>query len=228
MRFKESASVAAVIAAGAGAAAQAGQPTIQGWITADNHYALYAKIDGAITLIGMNETGSSGSSGTYNWSQAESWTITNATDIYIAGWSDKAVAQGLLASFVINGSAPLRSGDAVWNVVSTGVNLGDGSPAPAAAQIGQFVAAANLNGLWAKPYVGGVNGVSPWGGIAGIDAQARWMWAAPTNSRSDTINGGGNFDEYLIFHASVAQTVPAGPSAAALVMIAAVGARRRR
>ncbi len=227
MRPKDSACIAAAIVAGFAAAAQAGQPTIQGWITADNHYALYAKIDGAITLIGMNESGPGGSSGTYNWSQAESWTITNSTDIYIAGWSDKAVAQGLLASFVVNGSAPLRSGDAVWSVIATGVNLGDGSPAPAAAQVDQFVTAANLNSLWAKPYVGGVNGVAPWGGIANIDAQARWMWAAPTEARSDTIDGGANFDEYLIFHASLAQVIPSAPTAAALVLVAAVGRRRR-
>lgn len=200
---------------------------ISGTITADNHYALFARVNGQITLVGGNETGVFGSVGAYNWSVGETWNITNATDLYIAAWSDKLFAQGLLASFMIN-NIPLLSGDARWRVIATGQSLTDGSPYPIASEIAAYVADANANDKWMIPYVGGKNGVGPWNTVAGIDLDARWMWAPSTKSRHDTINGGGDFDEYLIFHMSTGQVIPAAPTA----LVAAAGfvalSRRRR
>ena len=212
-----------VFAAASCVAASASIAQVSGYVTADNHYALFAKIGGVVTFVGANESGSGGSPGAYNWSVAESWTITNATDLYIAAWSDKAVAQGVLATFQVN-NQPLHSGDASWRVISTGVTLGDGSPPPAASQVASFVDAANAGNLWQNPYIGGINGVAPWGGIANISTDARWMWATPTASRSNTITGGWNYDEYLIFHAPV----PAAPTASVFVAGALLIARRKR
>lgn len=219
-------SIAAVCFAVVASSGAVASTSMTGTITADNHYALYATFDGVLTFIGANESGVGGAPGSYNWSMAETWDITGASDIYIAAWSDKSYAQGVLASFDIAGT-PLLSGDPIWEVIATGINLGDGSPAPVASQVGAFVVAADSNDSWGTPHVGGVNGVAPWGGVAGVAAGARWMWAASTVADADTINGDGNFDEYLIFHARVDQ-VPAAPTALAFLGGGLVATRRRR
>jgi hypothetical protein len=205
------------------AAGVATADTITATITADNHYALYTSTGEAFSLIGRNEMGSEGSTGGYNWSQAETWTFEAADFIYIAGWSDDAVAQGILADIRSVNSA-FHSGDARWEVIAAGENLGDGSPAPTISDIASRVAFADLNNTWETPFTGGTNGMNPWGGIAGIDPGINWMWRSSTENANPLI-GGADHEEYLIFR--MPTSVPA-PGALALAGIGCLGLARRR
>lgn len=170
-----------------------------GKVTADNHYAIYTKMGSDVSYIGGNELGAAGNPGTYNWSMAESWSFTPGTAVYIAAWSDKSVAQGLLADFSING-VPIRSGSEGWDVFGTGIDMNDGSAHPDAALIKSQVAHASHNFLWQLPYVGDQNmpSTQPWGKIDGISQEARWIWNG-TDGNTNPLVGGGNADEMLIF-----------------------------
>ena len=201
------------------AAALAG--TVSGWITADNHYALYTGApDGStVSFWGRNELGGGGSPGTYNWSMAEQYNVATPDPyIYIAAWSDDSVAQGLLCDLVANGT-PIRSGDARWEVFATGINLNDGDPAPTLATMGTQIALANSLG-WGPIDVGVANGASPWGAVANIDSSAKWMWHATAGR--DAFNGGFDHDEFLIFRTSIPEPATLGLLAASLL-----GLRRR-
>lgn len=192
-------------------------------LTADNHYAFFTSKKGVVTFVGGNELGSSGAPGTYNWSKAESWTFPAADTIYVAAWSDDAVAQGFLGVLNFLNGDVLRTGDIAWDVFATGIDLDDGSPYPSVGDLAGQVGKADANNAWQKPFVGSTNGVGPWGTVAGIGA-SQWMWAASSNARFNTINGGFDHDEYLIFRAQV--PAPGGAVLAALAGV--LGVRRRR
>lgn len=195
-------------------------------ITADNHYALYTgNAWNDISFVGRNELGSGGSNGGYNWSEAETWNFEPGAYIYVAVWSDDAVAQGWLGQFVFENGPTVLSSSAGWEYVGTDLNLGDGDPAPTVGDVGGWVNLADTNSLWNVPYVGGTNGVSPWGNIAGVSPNAAWTWGNP-NNRTDPLIGGDNFEEYQIFR------MPTGVPTPGAGMTALVGAsmllRRRR
>lgn len=192
-------------------------------ITADNHYALYTTTNTGVSYVDRNELGAGGAPGSYNWSQAESATFTALDYVYIAAWSDDATAQGLLAKVTIGGNS-FNSGHPAWQVYATGQNLGDGSPAPAASEIASYVNLATTNNLWTTPYVGGANGISPWGTVAGIDSSAKWMWYSPNGQ--NTLTPGGNYSEYLIFR--IPTTNVPTPGAAALLGLGGLCMARRR
>ncbi len=101
-------------------------------ITADNHYTLYTGTDSALNFIGRNELNAGGTPGTYNWSVPETHTFNTGPKIFIAAWSDDAVAQGVLAQITGPGGT-YNSGDALWEVFCTGINLGDGDASPSTA-----------------------------------------------------------------------------------------------
>ena len=84
-------------------------------ITADNHYALFTGNTSSVTSVGHNELGYGGSLGSYNWSHAETYNFeVNAGDyIYVAGWSDDAVAQGMIGQFISDSQTSL-SGTSDW------------------------------------------------------------------------------------------------------------------
>lgn len=214
---------AALSVLGAAGAAHAG---VVATITADNHYALYTGNDWTdISFIGRNELGASGSPGQYNWSKAETWNFSPGAYIYVAVWSDDAVAQGWLGEFSIDGGPAILSSDPRWEYVATDLNLGDGDPAPAVSEIGSWVNLADTNLLWDTPYVGGANGVSPWGSIAGISANAKWTWGNP-NERTNPLIGGDNFEEYQIFRMPTGVPSPGG-AALALAGLGMIAVRRR-
>lgn len=175
---------------------------IIGTLTADNHYALYGDRNGAVYSVGGNETGVYGSPGRYNWSEAESFTFTTDAHIYIAAWSDDRVAQGLLGQFQTD-QGSLYTGDAGWEVMSTGIDLDDGSLYPTADLIAQQVDLADTQGLWQTPAVGQNNtsATRPWGAINNIAADAKWTWIGAAGK--NTITQGGNFGEFLIFRNTV-------------------------
>lgn len=213
--------VASAIALTAGLSTIAGAATINATITADNHYALYSSTGGSFTYHGGNELGAGGAPGAYNWSLPETYAFEAGDFIYIAAWSDDSVAQGVLANITADGN-DLSSGHPAWQVTAVNVNMGDGSPHPTAGDIGSRVAFADANNLWETPYVGGANGISPWGTVPGIDSNAKWMWRA--NDGMDTTQGGANYGEYLIFRT----TVPAPGSLALAGLGGLLVARRRR
>ncbi|HZW06118.1 MAG TPA: PEP-CTERM sorting domain-containing protein [Phycisphaerales bacterium] len=203
-------------------AAAANADIVSATVTADNHYALYTGTDDAVTFIGRNEMGAGGTPGTYNWSQPETWSFTTGSYIYIAAWSDDAVAQGLLAQ-VTGLSDTYHSGDARWQVFPTFVNLGDGDAAPTGMQLTAYIADANSGNKWEAPHVGAANGIGPWGAIAGIGSAPRWMWVQ-NPGQADPLQGGSGYGEMLIFRMSV----PAPGAAAALGLGGLAALRRRR
>jgi len=215
--------VAASVGFLAMAAGSASADTITATITADNHYALYTSSGEEVSLIGRNEMGSGGSSGSYNWSRAETWSFEAGEYIYIAGWSDDAVAQGVLANIqALNDT--FHSGDVRWEVIAAGENLGDGSPAPTTTDVAARVAFADANNTWEVPHVGGSNGISPWGTISGIGNNSKWMWRN-FEEDSDPLQGGTNAEEYLIFRMPTSVPAPGALAAAGLLFC---GAARRR
>jgi hypothetical protein len=205
---------------GMGAVANAEQVNVT--ITTDNHYALFSSSGSTFSYHGGNETGAGGAPGLYNWSEAESYAFESGNVLYIAAWSDDSVAQGVLAEFHSDSMGELLSGDPRWEVYGTGINRGDGDAHPDALEVGGHVLFADTNGLWETPFVGDANGVAPWGTIAGITGDARWMWRnAPGDA--DPLHGGSGEGEMLIFRTPV----PA-PGAAAVVGLASLGMLRRR
>ncbi len=196
---------------------------VTGTITADNHYALYSSAGGVFSSHGGNELGAGGSPGTYNWSLPESYAFEAGEYLYIAAWSDDSVAQGVLAEFHSDSLGTILSGDPRWEVYGTEINRGDGDPHPAALEIAGHVTFADAHGLWTNPYIGNPNGDQPWGFIAGVSGDARWMWKA-SNESVDPIHGGSGANEMLIFRT----VVPAPGSMALLGLGGLVGLRRRR
>ncbi len=211
-----------------GCAATAFALPVEVTITADNHYALFTgDVDGnALTLIGNNELGAGGSPGTYNWSLAESFSFDTDDDyIYIVAWSDDYVAQGVLAAFGIDGTSVL-SGDSAWEVFATHLDIDDGAAVPATAAVGAQISLANSSNGWEPTAVGGLNGVAPWGTIAGIDAAARWMWRLAPD-QTDAFAPGHDHGEYLIFRLPIGTDVPEPGTLALLLAPAAIALRRR-
>ncbi len=193
--------------------------------TADNHYSIYATVGGEFVKVGGNETGAAGAPGRYNWSMAESYTFDTSGPIYIAAWSDDAVAQGLLAEINAGDYGTIYSGDARWQVFATGIDLDTGAAHPLATDVAFQIALADANSWWDTPYVGETNasGTLPWAKIADISDDANWMWNATDGG--DALRGGKNHDEYLIFR------LAAIPAPASGLVIAGAGlalARRRR
>jgi len=196
---------------------------VTGTITADNHYSLYSATGSNFSYHGGNELGSAGNPGTYNWSRAETYTFNAGEVLYIAAWSDDSVAQAVLCQFASAGLGTILSGDSRWEVFATNVNLGNGSPHPTATQIANHVAFADSNSLWEGVFSGGNNGISPWGTIAGISNNAKWMWKNVAGD-PDPTQGGSGAAEMLIFRTSV----PAPGSLALLGLGGLAVARRRR
>lgn len=215
-----------ISAAAGGIAVSANAELITGSITADNHYALYSSSGGLFSYHGGNELGAGGSSGAYNWSEAETYSFDAGEFLYIAAWSDDAVAQGVLAQFQSDSLGNLLSGDARWQVFGTNVNRGDGDPHPDASEIAGHVLFADTNALWETPFVGGDNGVTPWGNIAAVSDDARWMWMNSPGD-PDPLAGGAPGAEMLVF-----RTVIPAPGSLGFFSLAGLGGlavfRRRR
>lgn len=218
MQAASFAMVAAGVCVGAGA-----EVITTARITADNHYALFTRGAGGLTYLGGNEIGPSGSQGAYNWSVAETYNAAMGTDIYVAVWSDNSTAQGFLASFQ-SSELSLLSGDARWRVFGTGIASGDYTAHPTVQTMTQQIATADTNNAWEAPYVGGTNGIAPWGTISNISSSAAWMWRANANI-ANPLTSGAVSNEMIIFHAQV--PAPGAVSLAGIGLLAGVRRPRR-
>ncbi len=219
---RKSIAAAGVIAAVAGFASAG---PITATFTADNHYAIFTRSHNTFSLVSGNETGASGSTGGYNWSAAETHLFDATGWVYIAAWSDKSVAQGLIGQLT-TASETILSGDLRWDVLSTGVDRTTGDPYPTVAEMTSWVLAGDDEYAWESPHIGGANGLAPWGTIAGVSGTARWMWRN-SEEVSNPLLGGNDHGELLIFRIPVSAIPAPGP-----IALAGLGglmlARRRR
>ncbi len=174
--------------------------TIDATVTADNHYGLYVGGENSVsTFIGRNELGPTGSPGTYNWSQPESFVfdVNHGDYLYLASWSDDKVAQGLLGQFAISGGPTILT-NSQWEYCLTFEDLDDGDSAPSLANISSNVSSATWSAV--TNYLD--NGSDPWGTVSGISTDADWIWGS-------ALIPGSDYGEYQIFRLKVeADPVP--------------------
>ncbi len=162
-------------------------------LTADNHYALYYGDESGVSFVGRNEMGFRGDPGRYNWSGAETYSFDiDAKDyIYVAAWSDDAVAQGWIGQFV-SGTNTILS-DTSWEVFLTTNNLDDDDLEPTESEL--FAEINRASWALVDDYIN--HGEGPWGMIDGISASADWIWGSELQPGSGT-------GEYQIFRTQVA------------------------
>lgn len=197
-------------------AAPVAAATVTAKVTADNFYAIYlgSRTGQNVRFIGRNELGPGGNPGTFNWSQAETWTFDPlASDyLYIAAWSDNSVAQALIGQFTYTGGQFLTNLTDGWEVTLGNQDLGDNSPAPTVGSLGSVVAAATWNNVQYSLN----HGVSPWGKIAGIADSAKWIWGTPLMNTA-----GSGAGEYQVFRRPLTGITPAPvPVPAPFVLLA--------
>lgn len=156
--------------------------------------------------------------------------------LYVSTASDHAVAQGFIGDFTnTTTNMTTVTGDLIWEVFPAGrylsqMGMGPGpwppSLQPTQAQVDTAILYATTNNLWLTPYIGGLNGVGPWGARPGISSNARWIWHRDPNSPfTDATQESWNHEEFLVFR--IAGAVPA-PGSLALVGAFGVMATRRR
>jgi hypothetical protein len=205
----------AAIAGGliAGPAPAGAAVTITATLTADNHYGLYTgnKEASDLHFIGRNELGIDGSTGAYNWSQAE--TFSKAVDgkavgvnpgdyLYVVAWNDGPFPssdnpQMWIGSFLGSNGKTVVSDAANWQykigpAVKFPFDAASGNAVlPDAAVLASVI--GNKTNPFGNVVAQAVNGTSPWGTIAGVDSAAQFIW-------SDTLIAGSNTDgQFVIF-----------------------------
>lgn len=191
-------------------------------LTADNHYALYSGNEQGITFVGANESEWYGNSGTFNWSEAETFDFNVALGdyIYVAAWSDDRVAQGLIGQFVFD-SGSILTNTSSWEAYLTLNDLDDGASPPSAGEIESEISTA----VWSPITHSASHGADPWKFIGGINNDAQWIWGSELLS-------GNNYGEYQLFRSEIgdvhATPVPATMLLLSSGLIGLVGLGRRK
>ncbi len=186
--------------------------SINARITADNDYALYYGTENgsSITFVGRSNINDT-------WTSAENWSFNMKKEdyIYVATWSDNAVAQGLLGQFVTN-SGPNILTNTNWQVYLTNDDKGNGSFEPTTSEMSNKIAGA----VWSpvSDYID--HGGAPWGTVTGIDLAADWIWGS-------SLLPGSGFGEYQIFRIRadgkvvICHIPPGNPSNAQTITVSA-------
>lgn len=204
-------SLAATLTILASSAAQA--ELVTATVTCDNFYAVYTDSASGLALVGGDANG---------WQSAETWTFDSTGRVYIAAWSDNLVAQGFLAQFASTTIGTLRTGDARLKVYATGIDRDNMFPYPTIAEMTSHISTADKLNRWESTFVGGANGIQPWGVVNGISTSANWVWwAAP--GATNPFTPGSPEGEMLIFSFNVPS-----PAAGLLAAFAPLAGRRRR
>jgi hypothetical protein len=222
------------------------QTPVQVVITADNAYGFgYGDANGLFNYFGGIENPAEGD--IFDCPVGigpEAYTVpagsANAGNyLYIIGYSDKSVTQGVIAQFFRAGAAPVYTGNGAWTACATGQNFNVGTGGPALEAINHRIGICNAkSGDPATSSVGWVDTtLGPNGAVAfgednttdrtsitpgnefkvacGIDAAARWMWYQwdPTGAQDPFIWPGGPQSlakEFIIFRLG-AEHVPEPP-----------------
>jgi hypothetical protein len=201
-------------------------------LTCDNVYALY---------YGTQTSADAFIASDNDWTTTESYNFTLPTNnyIYVACWTDDAVAQGFLAEFNnLDDNTTFYSSDPQWQVTATGINKDTNSANPTLGELTTEIllanAGSNPSGGWVATTAGPANGAAPWGPRPNIDAAALWTWY---DSGLDNSAGapfvGFNHNEYLIFRIPVNATPTDVPEPGSVALFCTAGGlllafRRRR
>ncbi len=110
--------------------------------------------------------------GTYNWSLPETLTFDAQVGdyIYVAAWSDDAVAQGWIGEFKTT-SYNILTNSSDWEFFLINENLDDGAPAPEVDYLGTQI----LSAQWSTVSNFVEYGEGPWGNVA-VNSNADWIW----------------------------------------------------
>ncbi|AKG21504.1 hypothetical protein [Calothrix sp. 336/3] len=163
-------------------------------VTADNHYGLFYgdKSGNSLNFVGRNELGAKGSEGAFNWSRPETWNFNVDTSnyLYLVVWDDQSVDEAWLGQFSFSNGKTLLSQATDWEyMISKNANpFARANTVPVAERDKGFLASGdrfegNLpkngelaqeiqGGNWVTAINRGLNGITPWGTIAGIDKNA--------------------------------------------------------
>jgi hypothetical protein len=216
-------------------------------ITADNAYGFgYGDADALFNYFGGVENPSEGSIFDCPVGHgSEAYTVPAASAnagnyLYIVGYSDKSVTQGVIAQFFRQGAQPVYTGNGAWQACATGQNFNVGTGGPTLEAINHRIGVCNANaGDPTTSSVGWVDTtLGPNGAVAfgednttdraaitpgnefriacGIDIGARWMWYQwdPTGAQDPFIWPGGAQSvakEFIIFRLG-AEHVPQPPA----------------
>lgn len=187
-----------------------GAVSVNGTLTADNHYGLYVgQADGGgLRFIGRNEKGAAGAPGTYNWSEAETWNflVTPGEHLYVMAWDDGG-PQGWIGNFGWSGGGVASNLPAWQAAIAPGGNPGSSGDLPATATLSGYIAAAS----WQAPGASAANGSSPWGSINGVGS-AQWIW-------HDTLADGSLSDANFAMFRTASPLVAAVPEPSTYAML---------
>jgi len=183
-------------------------------VTADNHYQIYvSKNDDSALGDFIGQSDKWGLVGTdtcpgCDWQTPENWNlpdfeIGNTYYIHIIAVSDPSTKSGLLGDFSLNnanfffdnGTQSLLTNATDWKVFTDA-----------------------FGGTQAVNTDIGTNGVAPWGNIAGVNSNAKWIWD----------NNGNTLDTTRYFSARINSVVTPEPVSSALFLLggSALAARR--